>query len=148
MKMDMVGKKIVVLGVGISGLAVVYFVKKKIKVFGLQDVILKVFEGKDRAGGLVETRVYKDQHFELGVRGLRIRGIDELGAKFLKDIGLWDEMVLADLIVNRKFIYFDGKLRAVPSNFLVALFSPVIRGVVSAFVRDLFIRPADEAGVA
>lgn len=127
--------KIAILGAGISGLAHGFYLKKH-----YPNSELKIFEQNARVGGILETITHQGDLFELGARGLRPSGKGHFVLEFIKEIGLWDEVVCANAKANKRFVYLDGCLREVPMNFLSALFSPVAKGMFGAIYRDFRAR--------
>lgn len=129
-------RRAVVLGAGVSGLLSAYYIKKYNP--GLD---VKVLERDTRAGGLVDTLIHQNQYYELGPRGIRTRRVDRAAFDLIKELGLWDQVVLGDGKANARYIYAQGKLRKIPSNPISALLSPVTRGGFGAIVRDMRVRP-------
>jgi len=129
-------KKIAVLGAGISGLATGYFLKKE-----CPGVELRIFEKEDRVGGLIETVMHDGRIFEMGARGMRPGGKGRSTLDFVREIGLGEQMVLANKEAKVRFLLMDGRLRKVPVTPLTAVFSPVTRGIFTAIYKDIRIKP-------
>ena len=129
-------KRIAVLGAGISGLATGYFIKKE-----CPGVELRIFEKDNRVGGLIDTVIHDGRIFEMGARGMRPGGKGRSTLEFVREIGLGEQMVLANKEAKVRFLLMDGRLRKVPVTPLTAAFSPVTRGFLTALYRDIRIKP-------
>ena len=136
--------RIAILGAGISGLATGYFLKQC-----YPRAELKIFEKNSRVGGLLDTLRSGGNLFELGARGLRPAGKGRVALEFVKEIGLWDQIVCANQAAQGRYLYLDGQLKKVPATALAALRSRVTRGLLKAIWRDLRLKPAsrDEESV-
>lgn len=135
--------KIAILGAGISGLSLGYFLKKNDPLLDL-----KIFEQNDRVGGYISSAVNDGFVFEQGPRGIRPRGKGRAVLELIKDIGLWPEAVFAESEAGIKYIYLDGRLQKVPGSVISLFRSPITAGIGAALVKDLCLKshsPADES---
>lgn len=121
-------KKIVVLGAGISGLAVAWFLKQK---FGNR-IELSILEKERRAGGWIRTLHQEGFLFEGGPRGFSPRGKGSSTLALVKEIGLENALIASDKGASTRYIYEGGKLHPFSFGFLLR------KGIVGAALHDLF----------
>lgn len=127
-------KRIVILGAGISGLALGWFLKQR---FG-SSIDLMIFEGCCRAGGWIQTLEQDGFVFECGPRSCRTSGTGSETVQLIKEIGLEQEVISADPAAYRRYLYINKTLQPLPSNLWSALFSPLTKGLYKAIWRDLW----------
>lgn len=126
--------KIVILGAGISGLSLGWFLKKKYK----DDLELIILEKNTDSGGYIKT-IQKDGFlFELGCRSCRTRGNGLKTLQLIEDLKLENEVIIANPEAQNRFIYKNQKLEMFPRGIYSFLKSPLMKGVFSALCRDLF----------
>ena len=117
--MNIIDKKIVVLGAGISGLASAYWLKKK----GFDVTII---ESQSQPGGAMQTIFENDFLIDYGPNS----GLETtpLIREIVEDIGFKNEMIYANEKANKRFILKNNKLYPLPTGpgpFLkTKLFSP------------------------
>ncbi len=128
-------KTIGIIGAGISGLTLAYLLKKK---FG-NSLNIKIFEGNSFPGGCIQTVHDAGFLFELGPRSCRSAGNGRYTLRLIEELSLTEEIISADKSSRKKFIYRDEKLQALPAGIFGALFSPLMKGVPKALLRELFI---------
>lgn len=128
----------IIIGAGISGLALGWFLKQR---FG-DDQTLTILEASNRAGGWI--RSHRDQGFlfEQGPRSCRSRGTGLDTLQLIEDLDLCEEVISASPAAKKRFIYWDGKLQAVPNSFFSFLFSPLMKGVLPALWKEWRIPPS------
>lgn len=130
------GRRVVVVGGGISGLAVAYFARKLLG----PAAEVWVFEAADRWGGKVATLRTEDYYVELGPDSLVTSKPAAL--QLAAELGLGEELVSPAPLPA--YIYWAGRLHPIPSpgrlrSFMTSsLFSS--RGKLRALL-DLFIPP-------
>lgn len=105
-------KKIAILGAGISGLSVAYYLKRK-------GYTVSVFEKSGRAGGLIDTEKKNDYLLDKGI----ISGIEttSLIPELVNELGLQDSLLYAGEKANLKQAYIGGRvydLSMNPNNLL------------------------------
>lgn len=120
-------KKVVVLGAGISGLAVGWFLKQK---WGDQ-IDLTILEKSERAGGWIRTLREDEFLFETGPRGFRPTGRGEATLELVKALGLEASLVAASKESKKRYICLDGKLHQFGLGLLVK------QGLLGAVFHDL-----------
>ena len=140
----MTTKKIAILGAGICGLALAYFLQKR---YG-QDVDCTIFEAKDRVGGWLHTTTHNGALFECGPRSLR-QTSQELSL-LLDDLGLSTDTILASSEAKKRYIVSDGRLEALPDGFLKIFGTKIGRKILYALIREPFASKAasDDESVA
>lgn len=126
-------KKVVILGAGISGLSLGWFLLKK---FGDQ-LDLQILEAANRTGGWIETVYENDFLFELGPRSCRTNGTGVETLKLVEELNLQNEVVVADPAAHRRFLYIDQKLEALPQSMTSFFKSPLLWPICKAVVQDL-----------
>jgi oxygen-dependent protoporphyrinogen oxidase len=101
------GQRIVILGGGISGLSMAYFLQQKGK-----DVVL--LEKNEQAGGVIQTEI--DQGFvcESGPNTVLIN--NPAIAQLLTDLKLIDQCVFADKSSSKRFLLHNNQLMALPGT--------------------------------
>ena len=124
--------KICILGSGIAGLSVAYYLKK----YHPTSHITVLEEEKD-SGGVIESSSFDDCIVEWGPRGIRPKGNGQLVLEMVADLGLWDELVFADDKAKKRYLYHDNKLQVLPYSFFSFLRSPYLSMFLKAFFKDL-----------
>ena len=102
----------IIIGAGISGLSLAYFLEKRNKPCLL-------FEASAKAGGYIQSERIGDYLLEYGPNTLLA---DSSLVGFVKEIGLKKELIATEPVSNNRFIYKDGCYRKLPTKPL-ALFS-------------------------
>ncbi len=134
-------KRIIILGAGISGMALAWHLQKK-----HDDAIqLTVLEKASRAGGWIQSIENDHFHFELGPHSCRPRGTGVATLQLIEDLHLEKEVIFADPAAAKRFLYFNKKLQQVPQNPFAVLTSPVTKGVFKAGLKDLFTSPSNKS---
>lgn len=131
-------KRIVILGAGISGLSLGWFLKRR---FGSR-ISLHILEKSNRPGGWIQTSRKDGFLFEQGPRSCRSTGSGVETLKLLEQLGMEEEVIVADPSSYYRYLWLNKKLRLLPTGPLSFLFSPLMWGVIPACIRDLFIRPS------
>ena len=123
--------RVAILGGGISGLAVAYFLRK-ISKENNRLIEVRLFEGSPRAGGAIKTEIAEGFLLEKGPDAFIT---DKPWALALaKELGLENELISTQAVNRRSFIARNGKLLPVPEGFyLVAPLS------VRAFLNSSII---------
>jgi len=131
--------KFCVLGSGIAGLSVAYYLKKYNP--GAEVVIL---EEKTISGGLIDSNYFGDCVVEWGPRGVRPKGNGQQVLELVEELGLWDELIFADEKAKRRYLYHDNKLQILPYSLFSFLRSPYLSLFVKAFFKDLTAKVVKE----
>jgi oxygen-dependent protoporphyrinogen oxidase len=128
-----------VLGSGITGLSVAYYLKKHNPTAGV--IIL---EEKSVSGGVIESGSFGDCVVEWGPRGIRTKGNGQLVLEMVEDLGLWDDIIFADDKAKKRYLYHDNKLQVLPHSFFSFIRSPYLVLFVKAMFKDLSAKKVEE----
>jgi oxygen-dependent protoporphyrinogen oxidase len=126
-------KKIVIVGAGVTGLAIAY----KLSQYPYYDVTL--IEKASRVGGWVQSRVTDEGIFETGPKGVRIRG--KAGKCFLnwvRELGLEDELIVNDPSALSRSIWLEESLQRVTEKPWLWHRSKATKGLAFALIKELF----------
>lgn len=102
--------KIGIIGAGITGLALGWFLKARFQ----NNITLKILEKSDRAGGWISSSSTSGFLFERGPRGIRPKGKGEATVELIKALGLENKVVASK--ASSRFLLQNGKL-ASPLSF-------------------------------
>lgn len=106
----------VVIGGGISGLAIAYALGKTGKK-------VHVLENTDRLGGAVQT-INKDGYLcEAGPNSFLVKSQEVWD--FVHELGLEDSIVMANEMSNKRFLVKNGKMIALPSSMMGGVTTPL-----------------------
>jgi oxygen-dependent protoporphyrinogen oxidase len=121
----------VILGAGITGLSLAFFLKKN---FPEDSVIL--LEKSRRAGGWIQTIEKDGFSFELGPHSFRGNGPHIAATKLLlADLALDSQILPADPSAKRRLIYHNQKLQS--------FFSSLVKMLPKMVWHDLFAKPSE-----
>lgn len=126
-------KKVAILGAGISGLALGWYLKKR---WG-KELDLTLYEKSGRPGGWIRTSREQGFLFEHGPHSCRTRGSGIETLKLSEALCLQEQVIGADPAAHRRFIYRHGALQEVPGSFFSLLLSPWFKEIVKAVWKDL-----------
>lgn len=104
----MVLKRCIILGAGISGLSLAWYLRKQ---FSSNELEITIIESHSKAGGWISTEQVGDFVFEAGPRCLR--GDDAL--PLIHDVGLATEVIESAPQAKTKFLAYEGALLALPT---------------------------------
>ena len=107
-------KKIVIIGGGISGLALLHFLHKKYA--GQPGVDIILLERETRAGGTIATQDVDGALFENGPNGFLDNQTATL--ELVRDLGLEGELICAKQGSQIRYLRLGDKLHAFPTNSL------------------------------
>lgn len=125
-------KHCVIVGAGISGLALGWYLKK-------QNIPFTILEKESRTGGWIRSFEHDGFLFDAGPRSCRTRGTGIGTLQLVEELGLQDE-VIAGPILSR-YIYTDKRLHKVPASILSACISPLTRKFLPSIWKDLTTPP-------
>jgi len=125
-------KNIIVLGAGISGLSLSWFLKRK---YGNR-IDIKIIEKSSRVGGWIQTQKMDGFLFEQGPRSCRTRGNGLETLKLIEELHLEDEVIAADPSASKRYLYRDHRLVPLPSGFISLFFSPFFKEIARAAWHD------------
>lgn len=125
-------RHVVILGAGISGLSTAWFLKKR---FG-KEIVITLIDQQQRVGGWIQTIQKEGFLFEQGPRSCRAAGSGLATLQLIEDLGLQDQVIIADASAKVRYLYLNGSLQALPTGPLSFLFSPLMKGMIPALIRD------------
>lgn len=110
---------VVIVGAGISGLAVAYELLER-----APELDLLCFDASERAGGNVHTELAEGYRCEWGPNGFQDDAAPTLA--LVRRLGLQEELVRADPSASIRWVQRGGRLRRLPSGPLAFLASDVL----------------------
>jgi oxygen-dependent protoporphyrinogen oxidase len=125
-------KRIVILGAGISGLSLGWFLHQK---FG-DTIDLKIIEKSSRVGGWIQTIEKNGFLFELGPHSCRAQPNNPSVLKLVDQLQMQDQIIFADPSANKRYLLHKQNLRSLPQNPLEFLFSPLMNGILKALFQE------------
>lgn len=128
----MIKKHAVILGAGISGLSLAWFLKRK---YG-NGIDLTIVEKSSRCGGWMRTFHKEGFLFEQGPHSCRAQGNNIAALKLVESLGLQDQVILPQSKSMSRYILNNQKLTPIPHNIFSMIFSPVTNGIMRAFWND------------
>lgn len=131
-----INKNIIIVGGGISGLAVLHHLRQKYQY--RPDVAIKLLELEAQAGGTIRTINQKNHFYETGPNGFLDNKPSTL---FLaSDLGLTDQLIAASPATNVRCICVENTLHALPANLLQFLkFKPLRWADKLRVLQEIFI---------
>jgi len=114
---DIIKVMVTIVGGGISGLSLAYFLLKKEPFLEI-----KLLEATDRVGGKILSEKKNGFLCESGANGFLNNR--QLTIDFIKELSL--EILKSNNIARKRFIYYNGKLHLLPTSFEQFLFSGFI----------------------
>lgn len=126
-------KHFIILGAGISGLSLAWFLKKRFN----DNIRITVLEKNHRVGGWIQT-IKKDNFlFELGPRSCRPKGNGIETLRLIEDLGLQDQVILGNSSSKKRYIFLNQRLRSLPTGLFSLASSPFFWNILKGLVRDL-----------
>ncbi len=133
-------RHIVILGAGISGLSTAWFLKKR---FG-KEIALTIIDKSKRPGGWMQTSHTGGFLFEQGPHSCRATGAGLATLQLAEELGLQDHVVTADPASHIRYLYHNQSLQRLPTGPLSCLFSPLMKGIIPALIRDWRTPPGNQ----
>lgn len=124
---------LVILGAGISGLAVGWFLRQSLG----DKIRITILEKSNRAGGWIHTTNEKGFLFEHGPRSCRTSGNGRITLELIESLGLQDQVLIPDHQAKNRFIYDGNELRQIPKTLFEIPFRKLTKGWIKAFWKDL-----------
>ncbi|CAH0476453.1 unnamed protein product [Peronospora belbahrii] len=134
-------RNVVVLGGGISGLTLAYFLRQALPKSVANTTRICVLEADTIVGGWVRTAKREGFLFEEGPRGFRPSRNGAEMLRLVEQLELHDEMQAVDPSAHARYILRNGKVEKLPSSLLEALRWPLSLAVARAALRELFVKP-------
>lgn len=126
-------KQIVILGAGISGLALGWFLKQR---FG-NAINLTFLENSSRIGGWIQTIEKEGFLFELGPHSCRPFGTHHCTLPLIADLGLSEKIITAGTAAQKRYLYLNKELTLLPYNASSFLRSSLKLPLLYGAMRDL-----------
>ncbi len=118
-------KHYVILGAGVSGLSLGWFLKRRFA----DKIQLTVIDQAAYPGGWVSTDFQEGFLFEQGPRSLRPKGTGIETLRLIEQLNLQHQVITADPSSKKRYVWSKGKMRKLPSGPLSLFTSPLTRGV-------------------
>jgi len=119
-------KRIFILGAGISGLGLAYYLAKQSDQFEIH-----LIEKSDRAGGWIDSDDSTGFFFEKGPRVFR-GSKSQAFLSLAQEIGMDREMVASSPDARKRYLWVDGRLRKAPI---------LSWGLIKGVLRELTVKP-------
>lgn len=113
-------KKFAIIGGGISGLAVLHYLKKRYA----HDVDITLYERSSSVGGCISSIETQGFFFETGPNGFLTNQPNTL--EFLEEIGFSDQLIEANQEAKRRYIQLNGQLHLLPTDPLGFIQTPLL----------------------
>lgn len=120
-------KKVAILGAGITGLSLAWFLKKK-------GISVTLFEKESRPGGWIRTANHQDNLFEWGPRSLRAHDA-EATLSLIEELGLSKDILYSSPESKTRYILSQGKLKKIQPSFKL----------LPAIAWDLFAKRSEQS---
>lgn len=127
--------KIAVVGAGITGLTLAYYLKKK-------NFNVSIFEKSSRLGGSIQTIQQNGFLFELGPRSCRPEGNGTYTLHLIEELNLCEEVIHADKASKKRFIFQDQRLHELPINLITFFKSSLLKGSYQNIFKEFFLPKA------
>ena len=124
-------KKIFILGAGISGLSLAFYLRKRFK----DELEITIFEAQNRVGGWIQTKKIKGCLFECGPRSFRVQELP-----LIKELGLQDALITANPHAKTKYVAKEGILYKAPDSIGSFLTTALGRKCLKALLSYPFRR--------
>jgi oxygen-dependent protoporphyrinogen oxidase len=126
-------RHIVVLGAGISGLAIAWFIKQHMG----SNVRLTLIEKSSRVGGWIQTIQNEGFLFEQGPRSCRSKGTGQETLALIEALGVQEEVLVPQKEARDRYIYGPKGLQRLPRHLWEIPFNFLTRGWLKALRYDL-----------
>jgi len=113
-------KRIAIIGGGISGLAVLHYLKQQ---FG-ENVETTLYEREASVGGTIHSFKKDPCLFEWGPNGFLDNQPSSL--QLIEELGVSDQLIESQASARRRYIQVKGKLQAVPANLIDFIRTPLL----------------------
>ncbi|CAI5700861.1 hypothetical protein KXD40_005779 [Peronospora effusa] len=137
-------RNVVVLGGGISGLSLAYFLRHTLPQTIATTTRIHILDADSIAGGWVRTAKRHKFLFEEGPRGFRPSRNGAEMLRLVEQLQLEDKMQAVDPAAHARYILRNGKVEKLPSSMLEALRWPLLLPVARAALHELFVKPGTE----
>ncbi|GLE06312.1 hypothetical protein PINS_up015559 [Pythium insidiosum] len=131
-------KEIVVLGGGISGLSLAYFLRQALPRAAAAGSRIRVIEATSSTGGWIHTAQRDGFVFEEGPRGFRPSRNGAEMLRLVEQLGLQQEMRAVDAAAKARYVLRNGRVEKLPSSLKEIVSWPLTPAVVRAGLHELF----------
>lgn len=128
------GKKVAIIGAGITGLSLAYFLK-----FKQGGVDFTLFEEKEKVGGWVQSDHAAPYFFESGPRSFRIKDAND-AIDLIYELQLENEIIFASEDAKNRFLLKSGTLKKAPNSLFELLTSSLSRPHVFTLLKEVFTK--------
>lgn len=132
-------KHVVILGAGISGLSLAWFLKKR-----FAELKITIIEKTSTAGGWIQTINHDGFLFEKGPRSIRSKGVAQKTLELIEELSLQDQVIAASPVAKTRYLWSHGKLRSLPQGLFSFFTSSTTRHLVKAFLQEPFVAKGNE----
>jgi protoporphyrinogen/coproporphyrinogen III oxidase len=129
-------KNVVIIGAGISGLSLAWFLNKK---YGPK-LSITILEQNPNVGGCIHTFRENGFLFESGPRGFRPTGTGENTLRLVHELKLSPQLIEASPSAAHRYLWLNERLQKLPNRFLSLFTSSLGRKLIFPFLREAFIR--------
>ncbi|KAG7401214.1 hypothetical protein PHYBOEH_002398 [Phytophthora boehmeriae] len=137
----MAARDVVILGGGISGLSLAFFLRQALPKAVADVTRIRVLDASAISGGWVKTAKRDDFLFEEGPRGFRPSRNGAEMLRLVEQLKLQDQMQAVDPAAQARYVLRNGKVEKLPTTLLEALRWPLAPAVARAALRELFVKP-------
>jgi oxygen-dependent protoporphyrinogen oxidase len=128
------GQKLAVLGGGISGLCLAYYLKK----YAPEDQVV-VLEKSSCVGGVIDSYVAGDLVFDKGPKTIRKSSGQDL-LEIIHELGLQQKLITASLEIKNRYIFHNNSLKKLPTSFVEFFISSLTRSSLLPLIKELFLK--------
>ncbi|POM73352.1 Protoporphyrinogen oxidase [Phytophthora palmivora] len=136
----MAHRDVVVLGGGISGLTLAYFLRQALPKTVADATRIRVLDASAVSGGWVHTAKREGFLFEEGPRGFRPSRNGAEMLRLVEQLELQDQMQAVDPAAHARYILRNGKVEKLPTSLLEVLRWPLSLDVARAGLHELFVK--------
>ncbi|KAF1336371.1 Protoporphyrinogen oxidase, partial [Globisporangium splendens] len=134
-------KELVVLGGGISGLSLAYFLRRALQQQQQSPPArIRVVDAAPHAGGWIHTAKRDEFLFEEGPRGFRPSRNGAEMLRLVEELDLQRDMCAVDAAAKSRYILRNGNVEKLPSSVREVLTWPLTKEFVKAGVHELFTK--------
>jgi oxygen-dependent protoporphyrinogen oxidase len=131
-------KDVVILGGGISGLSLAWYLKKQ---HGPK-INITLLEKEEHMGGWFATLEKDGFVFDVGPHYLFTMESKDV-FNLIEELSLDDQVILSNLKSNVSRLYKQGEIYKIPKTFKEMLFSPLTNGLIAGLVHEWFAPKGD-----
>lgn len=138
-------RRVIIIGAGISGLSLCWYLRKRFSPAELEIVFL---EASNRVGGWIRTEAVGDSFFECGPHSIRSKEGELMS--LLQELGLEEEIIYASPDAKNRYLVKDGKLAQLPNSLLSLFTTSLGRKIVRGCLLEPFRKrgPGGDESVA